>query len=168
MNNKQTILNMDKSFIQQALKDMVSSKLDNMIHSEISDDVFSFLQGKETIVAAKAFELFERNECVNSKCFARDDLTLELILDWSVYKDLYDIPLELDSATDEEVITYLKNIPKFRDDVTYDCLYNFDALWMTAIHQAFPEKTTDTKCGYGMIEFNDTEKEEEYEPLGFY
>lgn len=31
-------------------------------------------------------------------------------------------------------------------------LYNYDALWMSAIHKAFPEQTTNTQCGYGKME----------------
>lgn len=134
-------MNLDCDFIKQTLLDMAEDKFSNMYESEISDEVYEFLKGKEKEVAEKAYELFFSNAKVNEHVYAYDDLTDDLILDWSLYEDL--------SPKDRE------------NEVTYDCLYNFDALWMTAIQKCFPNKVTNTKCGWGMIEMKNYQKNKE-------
>lgn len=65
--------------------------------------------------------------------------------DWDMYDEFKNA-----EELDDEIIDNCST--ETMDEISYDALYNYDTLWMTAIQKAFPNKVTDTQCGWGMIE----------------
>lgn len=139
----------DLGFIKESIYEMAADKFDNMYESEISADVYKFLKGKEKQVAEKAYRLMASNAIVNQTEYvtvrAMDDFGYDLIMDWDVYSEFEGI----DELTDEVIENCSQET---MNEIVYDALYNYDALWMTAIHKSFPNDVTGTQCGYGMIE----------------
>lgn len=123
-------------FIEEEIKNQVADKLDNMCDCEISSSLYEFLKDKEEIIAKSVYEVLNNNECVvNTKychCNAQEGFDEDLILDW-------------------EYIDSLSGVEREKE-IQSTILYNYDALWMTAIHKAFPNNTTNTQCGYGAME----------------
>lgn len=122
----------DMDFIKKEIKNQVADKLDNMCCSEISEELYEFLQDKTDIICESVYEVLSNNELVinNGEIHlkAQDGFDDRLVLDWDLIEEC-----EGDK----------------RKEVQSTILYNYDALWMTAIHKAFPEITTDTRCGCG-------------------
>lgn len=125
----------DLETIKKTVNSMVDEKISNMTGSEISEELSEWLSDKYEMVAKTTCQLLESNDCVNTVTHikAMDGLTEDLILDW-------------DSVEDEE-------------DMLYDMLYNYDALWMTAIQKAFPLNVTDTQCNCGTMELISSKRE---------
>lgn len=124
-------INMD--FIKQEIRNQVEDKLDNMCCSEISEELYDFLQDKTEIICKSVYEVLSNNECVqNTALFhynAQEGFTDDLVLDWDLIEGL--------EGEERE------------KEIQSTILYNYDALWMTAIHKAFPNNTTNTQCGWG-------------------
>lgn len=144
-------MNTNLEFIKKSVNDMYVNKIDNMCGSEISEEVYDFLADKKEQIVNAICEIFKGNEVVNKNHDERYSrvlygFTYDLIDDW----DLYDEFEEIDDL-DDEIIDNCSE--ETMDEISYDALYNYDALWMTAIQKAFPEKVTDTQCGWGAIEF---------------
>lgn len=129
-------MKIDMDFIKEEIKNQVVDKLGNMSYSEISEDLYDFLKDKTEIICKSVYEVLNNNECVADnelwKYNAKDGFDEDLILDWD-YID------ELEGEERER-------------EIQSTILYNYDALWMTAIHKAFPNNTTNTQCGYGEME----------------
>lgn len=129
-------MTIDMEFIKKEIKNQVTDKLDNMLYSEISEELYRFLKNKKRIICKSVYEVLSNNErviedeyfCLN----AQDGFTDDLILNWDYIEEL-------------EGEERLKEIQS-------TILYNYDALWMTAIHKAFPNNTTNTQCGYGEMD----------------
>lgn len=132
-------MKIDMDFIKEEIKNQVVDKLGNMSYSEISEDLYDFLKDKTEIICKSVYEVLNNNECVADnelwKYNAKDGFDEDLILDWD-YID------ELEGEERER-------------EIQSTILYNYDALWMTAIHKAFPNNTTNTQCGYGEMELID-------------
>lgn len=132
-------MKIDMDFIKEEIRNHVVDKLDNMCCSEISVELYEFLEDKTEAICKSVYEVLNNNECVADnelwKYNAKDGFTEDLILDWD-YID------ELEGTEREREIQSI-------------ILYNYDALWMTAIQKSFPNNTTNTQCGYGMIELID-------------
>ena len=129
-------MKIDMDFIKEEIKNQVVDKLGNMSYSEISEDLYDFLKDKTEIICKSVYEVLNNNECVADnelwKYNAKDGFDEDLILDWD-YID------ELEGEERER-------------EIQSTILYNYDALWMTAIHKAFPNNTTNTQCGWGAME----------------
>lgn len=148
-------MNTSLEFIRKAVNDMYIDKMDNMYESEISEEVYDFLVDKKEQIINEICEIFKENAIVNKEYCLRvlDGFTYDLIGNW----DSYDEFEELDDL-DDDIIDNCST--ETMDEISYDALYNYDALWMTAVQRAFPEKVTDTQCGWGMIEIEQDERDE--------
>lgn len=132
-------------YVKTSLQGMAMDKLNNMYGCEISPEVFDFLEGKENILAESAYKLFEENAVVNTREYltALEGYAYNLAFDYAPF----------DESSETEMYQFLKHSSDdIKLDVFWTMLYNYDALWMTAIQKAFPGKVTDTQCGYGCIE----------------
>ena len=129
-------IEMDMDFIKEEIKSQVFDKLDNICDCGISEKLYDFLQDKTEIVCKSVYSILSNNEYIFHDEFfstrALDGFAEDLILDW-------------------EYIDGLKGIEREKE-IQSTILYNYDALWMTAIHKAFPNNTTNTQCGYGEME----------------
>ena len=123
-------------FIKSEIEDQFIDKMENMEWCEISEELHDFLRDKKEAVCKSVYEILSNNEYVIDdefyKCKAQDGFQDDLILEWDYIK-------ELEGEEREKAI--ISTI-----------LYNYDALWMTAIHKAFPDKTTNTQCGWGEMQ----------------
>jgi hypothetical protein len=133
---KDSHMNIDMDFIKEEIENQVIDKLGNMCDSEITGELHDFLLDKTEPICKCVYEILDNNECVNCGEFfflsAFNGFDDDLILDWDYIN-------ELEGEEREKRIQS-------------DILYNYDALWMTAIHKAFPNNTTNTQCGYGEME----------------
>ena len=124
-------------FIKEESKKLFDNKIENMCDSEITDELSEFLKDKQEIVCKNVCELLKNNECVYEHGMfylkAQDGFTEDLIADW-------------------ENINSISSPEEREAEIQSTILYNFDALWMTAIHRAFPYKTTNTQCGWGKMD----------------
>ena len=129
-------MKIDMKFIKEEIKNQVVDKLDNMCYSEISEELYEFLEDKTDAVCESVYEILSNNECVLDDTFmhlnAQEGFTDDLVMDWD------DIE-ELEGEERER-------------EIQSTILYNYDALWMTAIHKAFPTQTTNTQCGRGEMD----------------
>lgn len=126
-------MKIDMEFIKKEIHDQIEDKLDNMCFVEISGELYEFLKDKTKNICDSVYEILNNNECVLGDCCkAKDGFSEELILDWSY------IALKKGKEREKEIQSTI--------------LYNYDALWMTAIHKAFPSNTTNVRCGYGTME----------------
>lgn len=129
-------MKIDMDFIKEEIKNQFVDKMDNMCDSEISEELYEFLEDKEDLVCESVYETLNNNECVLDDgyvyCKAKDGFVEDLILNWDYIEPL----------TGEER----------EKEIQSTILYNYDALWMTAIHKAFPNNTTNTQCGWGTME----------------
>ena len=129
-------MRIDLDFIKEEIKNIVDDKLSNMCNSEISEELYEFLKDKTEIICKSVYEVFSNNErVVNTEIFyykALDGFNEDLILNWE----------DIDKLDGEEREREIQSV----------ILYNYDALWMTAIHKAFPKNTSNTQLGYGTIE----------------
>jgi 6-pyruvoyl-tetrahydropterin synthase len=129
-------MTIDMEFIKKEIKNQVTDKLDNMLYSEISEELYRFLKNKKRIICKFVYEVLSNNECViEGEYFclnAQDGFTDDLILNWDYIE-------ELEGEEREK-------------EIQSTILYNYDALWMTAIHKALPDNTTNTQCGYGEMD----------------
>lgn len=125
-------------FIKQEISNLVSDKLDNMCNSEISKELYEFLQDEERkeILCYSVYSILYNNECVIDDGYinftAKEGFKEDLILNWDHIEEL--------SEEEQE------------KEIQSTILYNYDSLWMSAIHKAFPELTTDIQCGYGEMD----------------
>lgn len=128
-------MNIDMEFIKEEIKNQVVDKLNNMYESEITDELYEFLKDKTETICESVYEVLNNDECVENNVFfhynAKQGFNEDLILMWD-YID------ELDGEERER-------------EIQSTILYNYDALWMTAIHKAFPNNTTNTQCGWGAM-----------------
>lgn len=115
------------TYVETALLNMVGDKIDNMTGSEISEKLADFISGNEKKIAQMAYYLIENDEIVN------DDTNIRAASDL----DIDALTKECEDDNPEELL--------------FDALYNYDALWMTAIQRCFPDSTTDNQCGWGTI-----------------
>lgn len=131
-------MKINMSFIKQEIKNLVSDKLNNMCDSEISEELYEFLQDKERkeILCYSVYSILYNNESIINNGYvdftAKEGFKEDLILNWDHIEEL--------SKEEQE------------KEIQSTILYNYDALWMSAIHKAFPEQTTNTQCGYGEME----------------
>ena len=131
-------MKINMSFIKQEINNLVSDKLDNMCDSEISEELYNFLQDEERkeILCCSVYSILYNDECVIDDGYisftAKEGFKEDLILNWDHIKEL----------SKEEQEKEIQSI----------ILYNYDSLWMSAIHKAFPELTTDIQCGYGQMD----------------
>ena len=126
-------MKIDMEFIKKEIHDQIKDKLDNMCFAEISEELYEFLKDKTKNICDSVYEILNNNEYVLGDCCkAKDGFSEELILDWSY------IALQKGKEREKEIQSTI--------------LYNYDALWMTAIHKAFPNNTTNVRCGYGTME----------------
>lgn len=129
-------MKIDMKFIKKEIENQVIDKLDNMCNSEITEELYNFLKDKTEIICNSVYKVLENNECViNTDLFnynAQEGFTDDLILNWDYIETLEGKEME--------------------QEIQSTILYNYDALWMTAIHKAFPNNTTNTQCGYGEME----------------
>lgn len=129
-------MKIDMNFIKTEIKNQFVDKMDNMFCSEISEELYGFLKDKEETVCKVVYETLNNNECVLDDgyvyCKAKDGFVEDLILNWDY----------IESLTGEER----------EKEIQSTILYNYDALWMTAIRKAFPNNTTNIQCGWGMME----------------
>lgn len=129
-------MKIDMDFIKEEIKNQFVDKMDNMCYGEISEELYEFLENKEDLVCKSVYETLNNNECVLDDgyvyCKAKDGFVEDLILNWDYIEPL----------TGEER----------EKEIQSTILYNYDALWMTAIHKAFPNNTTNTQCGWGTME----------------
>ena len=125
----------DMDFIKKEIKNQVGDKLDNMCCSEISERLYEFLQNKTDAICKSVYEVLSNNELVidngGIRLKAQDGFDDKLVLDWDIIE-------ECEGDKKQEVQSTI--------------LYNYDALWMTAIHKAFPNITTNTCCGCGEMD----------------
>lgn len=128
-------MKIDINFLKNEIRNQVTDKLDNMCYSEISEELYEFLEDKEDTLCEAVYEILNNNECISAQHKALDLFTEDLVMDW-------------------EHINSLKGEIR-EQEIQSTILYNYDALWMAAIHKAFPDKTTDTQCGWGMMELLD-------------
>lgn len=123
-------------FIKKEIKNQVVDKLDNMCGGEISDELYDFLEDKTDIVCNSVYEVLSNNECVLDDgiiCMtAQEGFSVDLIANWDHLETLEGEKKEL--------------------EIQSTILYNYDALWMAAIHKAFPNNTTNIQCGWGMMD----------------
>ena len=125
-------------FIKQEIRNLISDKLDNMCNSEISEELYYFLQDKERkeILCYSVYSILYNNEYVIDDDYinftAKEGFREDLILNWDYIEEL--------------------NNEEREKEIQSTILYNYDALWMRAIHKAFPEQTTNVQCGYGQME----------------
>lgn len=123
-------MKIDMKFIKSEIENQFEDKISNMCCSEISEELYEFLKDKKEIVCENVYEVLSNNEYVkNNELKALDEFTDDLIMDWEL----------IDEYQGEER----------EKEMQSTILYNYDALWMTAIHKAFPNNTTNTQCGYG-------------------
>lgn len=129
-------MNINMIFIKKEIENQVVDKLDNMYNSEITEELYNFLKHKTENICKSVYDILNNNECVLKTCIwclnAQDGFTDALIIDWE--------PIEKYKGKKRE------------EEIQSTILYNYDALWMTAIHKAFPNNTTDTQCGCGTME----------------
>lgn len=69
-------MNKDLKFIKESLNNMVFNKLGNMLDSEISNEVYEFLKGKEEQVIKMAYELMKNNSIISKHQYG--DLCIEI------------------------------------------------------------------------------------------
>ena len=117
--------------VKEALQRMVHDKIDNMTGSEITDKLAKFVSENEEEIANMAFSLIENDEIVNTGCNLKA----------ASHFDIESLTKECDEEDPDALL--------------YDALYNYDALWMTAIQKCFPDNTTDNQCGCGAIKYVD-------------
>lgn len=131
-------IEMDMDFLKEEIKNSVYDKLDN-IYCVLSEELYEFLQDKTEIICKSVYDILSNNEYIFHDEFystrAINGFTEDLILDWE----------DIDKLEGRERERRIQS----------DILYNYDALWMTAIQKAFPNNTTNTQCGYGEIELID-------------
>ena len=131
-------MKINMSFIKQEINNLVSDKLDNMCDSEISEELYNFLQDEERkeILCCSVYSILYNDECVIDDGYisftAKEGFKEDLILNWDHIEEL----------SKEEQEKEIQSI----------ILYNYDSLWMSAIHKAFPELTTDIQCGYEQMD----------------
>lgn len=129
-------MKINMEFIQKEIENLYEDKIENMCYSEISEEVYEFLEDKKEIVCKSVYEVLANDECVVDdgivSLTAKQGFSEDLILNWDVIDSL--------SGTERE------------NEIQSTILYNYDALWMTAIQKAFPDKVTDIQCGYGEID----------------
>lgn len=129
-------IDIDMDFIKEEIENSVHDKLGNLYDCGISEELYDFLQDKKEVICKSVYDILNNNDYVSHSEFysrrAINGFTEDLILDW-------------------EDIIKLEGMERERR-IQSDILYNYDALWMTAIHKAFPNNTTNTQCGYGEME----------------
>lgn len=131
-------MEINMSFIKQEIKNLISDKLDNMCNSEISEELYEFLQNEERkeILCYSVYSILYNNESIINDGYvdftAKEGFKEDLILNWDHIEEL--------------------NKEEQEKEIQSTILYNYDALWMSAIHKAFPEQTTNTQCGYEKME----------------
>lgn len=129
-------MKIDMDFIKEEIQNQFLDKMDNMCDSEISEELYEFLEDKEDLVCESVYETLNNNECVLDDgyvcCKAKDGFVEDLILNWD----------DIEHLTGKER----------EKEIQSTILYNYDALWMTAIHKTFPNNTTNTQCGWGTME----------------
>lgn len=131
----------DMGFIKEEVEKQVGDKLDNMCYSEISEELWFFLRnGEYRQICDAVCSVLENDEFVicdpydpEIRLTAKEGFTEDLIMNWD----------DIDKLAGEER----------HKEIISTILYNYDALWMTAIQKSFPDCTTDTTCGYGMIDY---------------
>lgn len=117
------------TYVETSLLNMVKDKIVNMTGNEISEKLAKFISGHETEIAKIAYSLIDNDEIINSDTKIR-------------------------ASSDFDVDALTKDCEEDKpEELLYDALYNYDALWMTAIQRYFPDNTTNTQCGWGMIRF---------------
>ena len=121
-------MNINMEFIKSEIENQFKDKMGNMCSSEISEELYEFLKDKKETVCQNVYGILSNNEYVNAEK-ALDGFTNDLIMDWEL----------IDEYQGEER----------EKEIQSTILYNYDALWMAAIHKAFPNNTTNTQCGYG-------------------
>ena len=125
-------------FIKQEIKILISDKLDNMCNSEISEELYDFLQDEERkeILCYSVYSILYNNEYVFDDDYinftVKEGFREDLILNWDCIEEL------INEEKEKEIQSTI--------------LYNYDALWMRAIYKAFPEQTTNVQCGYGQMD----------------
>lgn len=108
--------------VKKILHSIAEEKFGTLYDEEkISWGLYDNLDCKDIEIANIAYSFFKKNTRLTMKQRAKDNFTQNLLLDIDKYDDM----------SDEEAI----------EEVLYDALMNYDALWLQAIQAGMPLET---------------------------